>query len=75
MDNCNEIVNKKENLFRKLTKIDLVGNTKEVQDSILIMNSIFMTRKKFEEHMDILKSISTENFNSIIEYDEKLKIG
>ena len=45
MDNCNEIVNKKEKLFRKLTEIDLEGNTEEVQDSRLIMNSIFMMRQ------------------------------
>jgi hypothetical protein len=71
MDNCNEIVNKKEILFRKLTEIDLAGNTGEVQDSRLIINSIFMTRQQFEEHVDILKIISAENFNSIIEYDER----
>jgi len=45
MENCNEIVNKKEILFRKLTKTDLLGNTGEVQESILIVNSIFMMKK------------------------------
>ena len=71
MDNCNEIVNEKENLFRKLIEIDLERNTEEVQDPRLIKNSIFMTRKQFEEHVDILKSISAKKFNSIIEYDER----
>jgi len=70
MDNCNEIVNEKENLFRKLIEIDLERNTEEVQDPRLIINSIFMTRKQFEEHVDILKSILAENFNCITEYDE-----
>jgi hypothetical protein len=75
MDNCNEIVNRKEMLFRKLTEIDLLGNNGEVQDSILIVNSIFLMKQKFEEHVDILKRISVEKFNSIIDYKEKFKIG
>jgi uncharacterized protein YeeX (DUF496 family) len=29
-----------------------------------------MTRQQFEEHMDILKGLSAEKFNSIIEYNE-----
>jgi len=70
MESCNEIVNNKENLFRKLTEIDLApGSTREVEDPRLSLNSIFMTRQKFKEHMDILKSLSDENFNSIIEYN------
>jgi hypothetical protein len=70
MESCNEIVNKKENLFRKLTKIDLApGSTRDVQDPRLSVNSIFMTRQKLKEHMDILKSLSTEKFNRIIEYN------
>jgi hypothetical protein len=37
MESCNEIVNKKENLFRKLTEIDLApGSTREVQDPRLL---------------------------------------
>jgi hypothetical protein len=29
-----------------------------------------MTRLQFEEHVEILKGVSIENFNSIIEYNE-----
>jgi hypothetical protein len=29
-----------------------------------------MTRKQFEEHVEILKGLSAEKFNSIIEYNE-----
>jgi hypothetical protein len=29
-----------------------------------------MTRQQFEEHVEILKGLSTEKFNSIIEYNE-----
>ena len=53
-----------------MIEIDLEGNSGEVQYSRLIKNSIFMTRKQFEEHVDILKSILAENFNCITEYDE-----
>jgi len=70
MESCNGIVNKKENLFRKHTKIDLApGSTRDVQDPRLSVNSIFMTRQKLKEHMDILKSLSAEKFNRIIEYN------
>ena len=70
MESCNGIVNKKENLFRKHTKIDLApGSTRDVQDPRLSMNFIFMRRQKLKEHMDILKSLSTEKFNRIIEYN------
>jgi hypothetical protein len=70
MESCNEIVNKKENLFRKLTEIDLApGSTRDVQDPRLSVNSIFMTRQKLKEHMDILKSLSAEKLNRIIEYN------
>jgi hypothetical protein len=76
MHTCNEIVNKKEMLFRKLADIELVGNTGEVQESILIMNSIFMKKQQFEEHVDILKIISAENFNSKLNMmKERWKIG
>jgi hypothetical protein len=70
MESCNEILKKKKKLFRKLTKIDLVESIGEVQDQRLIVNSIFMTIQQFEEHVDILKSLSAEKFNSIIEYNE-----
>jgi hypothetical protein len=57
-------------LYHKLTEIDLAGTTGEVQDPKLILNSIFMTRQQFEEHVEILKGLSAEKFNNIIEYNE-----
>jgi hypothetical protein len=31
---------------------------------------MLMTREKFEEHLEILKGVSTEKFNSMTEYTE-----
>jgi hypothetical protein len=70
LDDCDDVVVKKEALYHKLTEIDLEGTTGEVQDPNLILNSIFMTRQQFEEHVEILKGLSAEKFNSIIEYNE-----
>jgi hypothetical protein len=70
LEECNEVLSKKEILYQKLTKIDLAGNTRELQYPCLIMNSTFLTRDKFEEHMEILKNNSAEKFNSIKEYNE-----
>jgi hypothetical protein len=70
LDDCDALVVKKEALYHKLTEIDLEGTTGEVQDPKLILNSIFMTRKQFEEHVEILKSLSAEKFNNMTEYTE-----
>jgi hypothetical protein len=42
-----------------------------VKDPKLIFNSMFMTRKQFDEHVEILKGLSVEKFNGIIEYGEE----
>jgi hypothetical protein len=68
---CNEAIVKREESFRRITKIDLVGSIGEVQDPKLIFNSMFMTRHQFDEHMEILKGLSAEKFNGIIEYGEE----
>jgi hypothetical protein len=70
LDDCDVVVTKKEVLYHRLTEIDLAGSTGEVHDPKLIINSIFMTRLQFEEHVEILKGVSAEKFNSIIEYNE-----
>jgi hypothetical protein len=49
-------------------ELDLAGTTIEVQDPKLIVNSILQTRQQFEEHVEILKGLSTEKFNNMIEY-------
>jgi hypothetical protein len=70
LDDCDAMVTEKEALYCILTEIDLVGNKGEVHDLKLIINSIFITRIQFKEHVEILKGVSTETFNNIIEYDE-----
>jgi hypothetical protein len=68
---CNEAIVKREELFRRLTEIDLAGSTDEVQYPKLIFNSIFMTRHQFDEQVEILKGLSVGKFNGIIEYVEE----
>jgi hypothetical protein len=58
LDDCDALVIKKEALYHKLIEIDLARTIGEVQDPKLILNSIFMTRKQFEEHVEILKGLS-----------------
>ena len=70
LDDCNVVVTKKEALYHRLTETNLAESTREVHDPKLIINYIFMTRMQFEEHVEILKGVSTETFNSIIEYNE-----
>jgi hypothetical protein len=70
LDDCDALVVKKEALYRKLTEIDLAWATGKVQDLNLILNSIFVTRQQFEEHVEILKSLSTKKLNIMTEYIE-----
>jgi hypothetical protein len=68
---CSEVITKREELFKRLTEIDLACSTGEVQDPKLIFNSMFMTKQRFDEHVEILKGLSVEKFNSVIEYGEE----
>jgi len=52
-------------------EIYLTGSNGEVQDPKLIFNSMFMTRQQFDENVEILKGLSIEKFNGIIEYGEE----
>ena len=52
---CSEAIVKREELFKRLTEIDLAGNTNEVQDFKLILNSMFIKRQQFDEQVEILK--------------------
>jgi hypothetical protein len=67
---CDTLSVKKGELYFKLIELDLAGTTGEVQDPKLILNSMLMTREQFEEHLEILKGVSTEKFNSMTEYTE-----
>jgi hypothetical protein len=42
-----------------------------VQDIKLILNSMCMTRKQFDEQVEILKGLLAENFYDIIEYNKE----
>jgi endo-alpha-1,4-polygalactosaminidase (GH114 family) len=67
---CDQVVLKKEELFKRLTEIDLVGSTSELQYPKLILNSLFLTKKSFGEQVEIFKGLSFENFYDILEYSE-----
>jgi hypothetical protein len=67
---CSQAISRRDKLFKKLTEIDLAGNTNEVQDLKLIFNSLFLTKKKFDDQVHIYKRMSFENFYGILEYGE-----
>jgi hypothetical protein len=61
---------KREDLFKRLIEIDLVGGTNKVQDPKLILNSMFLAKKTFDKQVDIFKGLSVEIFYGILEYNE-----
>jgi hypothetical protein len=61
---------KGEELFKRLTEVDLVGGTNEVQYPKLILNSMFLTKQQFDEQVEIFKGLSVENVYGILEYNE-----
>jgi hypothetical protein len=67
---CSQAILKKEELFKRLTEIDLEGGNNEVQDPKLILNSMFLTKKQFDEQIEIFKGLSVEIFYCILEYNE-----
>jgi hypothetical protein len=70
VQSCEQAISKKEKLFTKLTKIVLGRRTNEVQDPNLIVNSLPLTKKAFDKHVDIFKALSLEKFYNILEYGE-----
>jgi hypothetical protein len=67
---CSQAISRREELFKRLTEVDLAGSTNEVQDPKLILNSLFLTKQQFEEQVEIFKGLSVEKFYGILEYDE-----
>jgi hypothetical protein len=67
---CSQAISKREELFKRLTEIDLAGGTNEVQDPKLILNSMFLTKQQFDEQVEIFKGLSVEKFYGILEYNE-----
>jgi hypothetical protein len=67
---CSQDIIKREELFKRLTDIDLSIGTNEVKDPKLILNSMFLTKKQFDKQVEIFKGLSVETFYGILEYDE-----
>jgi len=59
LQDCDTLSVKKEESYLKLIELDLAGTTGDVQDQKLLLNSIFMKKEKLEEHLEILKGVST----------------
>jgi hypothetical protein len=67
---CSQAISRREELFKRLMEVDLVGSTNKVQDLKLILNSLFLTKQQFDEQVKIFKGLPFENFYGILEYDE-----
>jgi hypothetical protein len=67
---CSQAISRREELFKRLTEVDLAGSTNEVQDPKLILNSLFITKQQFDEQVDMFKGLSIEKFYGIFEYNE-----
>jgi hypothetical protein len=67
---CIQTISRRDKLFKKLTEIDLVSSTNEVQDPKWIFNSLFLTKQAFDDQVHIYKRLSFENFYGILEYGE-----
>ena len=66
----NQAISRREELFKRLTEVELSGSTNEVQDPKLILNSLFLTKQQFDEQVETIKGFSVEKFYGILEYDE-----
>ena len=67
---CIHAITRREQLFKRLTEIELVRRTNKVQDPKFILNSLFLTKKSFDEQVYIFKGLSFEKFYVILEYNE-----
>jgi hypothetical protein len=67
---CIQVITRREELFKRLTEVDLVRRTNEVQDPKLILNSLFLTKQQFDEQVEIFKGLSIEKFYGIVVYDK-----
>jgi hypothetical protein len=64
---CDTTSVKRGESYLKLIELDLARKTGEVEDQKFILNSIFMSKEKFKEKMELLKYASAERFNSLTE--------
>jgi hypothetical protein len=70
LDDLDTLSVKRGECYLKLIDLDLVGTTGEVDDTKIILNSVFMTKEQFEAKLESLKSASTERFNGLMKYSE-----
>jgi hypothetical protein len=68
LSELNDLTHKKTKAYSKLIGLDIAGTTIEVSNPNLIANSMLMTRQQFEEHVETLKRLSIEKFDSMVEY-------
>jgi hypothetical protein len=65
---CDTISVKEGDLYLKLIELDLTGTIGDVEDPHLILDSILMSKEQFKEKLELLKTASTERFNSLTKY-------
>ena len=70
VQSCEQAISKKEKLFTKFSRINLVGRTNDFQDPNLIVNSLPLTRQDFDKQVDMFKVFSLEKFYNILEYGQ-----
>jgi hypothetical protein len=70
VQSCKQAISKKEKLFIRFSRINLVGRTNDFQDPNLIVNSFPLTRKDFNKSIDMFKALYLEKFYNILEYGQ-----
>jgi hypothetical protein len=58
---CNQTITRRDELFKRLTEVDLARSTNEVQDPKLIINLFFLTKQQFDKQVEILKDCQLKN--------------
>jgi hypothetical protein len=71
LDDLDILSVKNTEAYSNIMGLDLAGIVGEVQYPGFISNSILLTRQQFKEHVEILKGILAEKFNSMTEYTEQ----
>jgi hypothetical protein len=67
----NQAISRREEIFKRITEVDLARSTKKVHGPKLILNSLFLTKQQFDEQVEIFKGFSVEKFYGMLEYDEE----
>ena len=70
VQSCEQAIERKDELFTKLSNIDLAGKTNDFQDPLLIANSLPLTRQEFNKQVAMLNTLSLEKFYSILQFDQ-----